>query len=94
MASGAVGPYQPYGTPDGLAEEAALKATLDPALNAYKSANGGKEPSNPTDLQPYLTTHDQQAALEQVIALMNQAQTVKYGANFRDSTVQPNGNKP
>lgn len=93
VGSGAVGPYYPYGHEEQVSDETkerqALKAALDPAISAFKLANGGKEPSTPADLQPYLTSPEQEAALQRVLAMMNQAQTVKYGANFRDSTVQP-----
>jgi RNA polymerase sigma factor (sigma-70 family) len=46
---------------------AATVKMLDPVLKAYAAANGGKEPGNIADLSPFITTSDQQAALEKVI---------------------------
>ena len=40
--------------------------TLFPAIKAYQAANNGQVPNNPSGLQPYLTTQDQQAALQRV----------------------------
>jgi hypothetical protein len=37
---------------------------LVPALNAYKTANNGQYPKTPSDLAPYVTTSEQQAALQ------------------------------
>jgi hypothetical protein len=39
---------------------------LIPALQAYKAANNGQCPKNPSDLSAYLTTPEQQAALQKV----------------------------
>lgn len=38
--------------------------TLLPALQAYTAANGGLTPRNASDLEPYLTTAEQQTALQ------------------------------
>ena len=40
--------------------------TLTPALKAYAAANNGQEPKNPSDLLPYLTTSEQQAAFQKL----------------------------
>jgi RNA polymerase sigma factor (sigma-70 family) len=37
---------------------------LMPALQAFSAANGGQTPKNPAELQPYITTSDQQTALQ------------------------------
>jgi RNA polymerase sigma factor (sigma-70 family) len=39
-------------------------ATVGPALKAYAAANNGKQPADPSQLQPYLTTPEQQAAFQ------------------------------
>ena len=74
-ASAGVGPYRPYGheeEPSGeVAEHLALKATLEPVLKAYRLANGGKEPGDPFQLQPYIANPTQQAALERIIEIIN-----------------------
>ena len=41
---------------------------LAPALKAYAAANNGQEPKNPTDILPYLTTPEQQAAYQKLEA--------------------------
>ena len=38
--------------------------TLMPALQAFSAANGGQTPTDPSQLQPYITTPDQQTALQ------------------------------
>jgi hypothetical protein len=40
--------------------------TLAPALKAYAAANNGQMPQNPSDLSPYLSTPEQQAAFHKV----------------------------
>jgi hypothetical protein len=37
---------------------------LTPALNAYAAANNGTQPTDPSQLAPYITTPEQQAALQ------------------------------
>jgi hypothetical protein len=37
-------------------------STLAPVFKAYLAANNGAEPQQPSDILPYLTTPDQQAA--------------------------------
>jgi len=39
-------------------------ALLAPALKAYVADHGGKQPQNPLDIQPYLTTPEQQASFQ------------------------------
>jgi RNA polymerase sigma factor (sigma-70 family) len=74
--SAGAGPYRPYGYEDQasaeMTERVALKATLEPVLNAYRLANGGKEPGDPFQLQPYVTNPTQQAALQRIIEIINQ----------------------
>jgi RNA polymerase sigma factor (sigma-70 family) len=38
--------------------------TLMPVVEAYSAANGGQTPTDPSQLQPYITTADQQTALQ------------------------------
>lgn len=45
--------------------------TLAPAIQAYKAAHDGQLPQNPADVQPYVTTPAQQAALQGVIKNYN-----------------------
>jgi RNA polymerase sigma factor (sigma-70 family) len=42
-------------------------AILNPAVKAYAAANNGKEPTEPSQILPYLTTPEQQAALQKLI---------------------------
>ena len=44
----------------------AVMDVLAPALKAYAAANSGREPNDPSQLAPYLTTPAQQAALQKV----------------------------
>jgi RNA polymerase sigma factor (sigma-70 family) len=62
-----------YGSFDALSS-GDLKASLDPAFKAYADANNGREPSNPSDLVPYITTPNQQAALERMQRIFKQKQ--------------------
>jgi RNA polymerase sigma factor (sigma-70 family) len=39
-------------------------ATLDPVQKAYAAANNGKDPTDPSQILPYLTTPEQQAAYQ------------------------------
>jgi RNA polymerase sigma factor (sigma-70 family) len=41
--------------------------TLTPALKAYSEANNGHVPDNPSDLAPYLTSPEQQSALQKIL---------------------------
>jgi len=41
--------------------------TMMPALEAYTTANNGKEPANPVDILPYITTSAQLAAFEKLV---------------------------
>jgi hypothetical protein len=42
------------------------KNILDPAYKAFLAANGGKDPTDPAQIAPYLTTPEQQAALQRM----------------------------
>jgi RNA polymerase sigma factor (sigma-70 family) len=42
--------------------------TLMPALQAFAAANGGQTPKDPSELQPFITTSEQQAALQNLKA--------------------------
>jgi len=44
----------------------AAQISIMPALKAYMNAHNGGYPKSPSDLQPYLTTQQQQEALQQV----------------------------
>jgi hypothetical protein len=41
---------------------------LGSALKAYADQNNGKEPEDPAGLMPYVTTPEQKAALQRIIA--------------------------
>jgi RNA polymerase sigma factor (sigma-70 family) len=43
------------------------ETVLMPALKAYEAANNGLQPTDPSQLAPYLTTPEQQAALQKVL---------------------------
>lgn len=58
-----------YNTPD----ITAAMATLAPAIKAYAAANNGKEPSDPSQFLPYLTTPEQQAAFQTMMKRKNSA---------------------
>lgn len=42
----------------------AALATIDPAMKAYAAANDGKQPTDPSQILPYLSTPEQQAAYQ------------------------------
>jgi hypothetical protein len=42
-------------------------AALEPAWKAFSAANNGQEPKEPSDLLPYLTTSEQQAAYQKLL---------------------------
>lgn len=44
------------------------EAILAPALKAYEAANNGTEPSDPSQIVPYLATPEQQAAYQKLMA--------------------------
>jgi RNA polymerase sigma factor (sigma-70 family) len=48
-------------------------ATLQPAMKAYAAANNGRQPIDPSQLQPYLTTPEQQAAFQKLMGFKNAA---------------------
>lgn len=73
--SGGVGPWRPYGEQQPSKEEKqqhALLATLAPVIHAYRLANGGGSPTDPSQLQPYISNPAQQAALQRVSAMLSQ----------------------
>jgi len=47
------------------------QSVIAPALEAYKAANNGKEPQVPSDILPYLTTPEQQAAYQTLEQMRN-----------------------
>ena len=49
------------------AEISSAITTLNPALKAYAAANNGKEPTEPSQILPYLTTPEEQAALQKLM---------------------------
>ncbi len=51
----------------------ALAATLQPAIKAYAAANNGQQPTDPSQLQPYLTTPEQQSAFHQLVQMRDSA---------------------
>jgi RNA polymerase sigma factor (sigma-70 family) len=64
-----------FGTASAQAWDPALsnaETVLTPALNAYMAANNGVTPADPSYLSPYITTPEQQAALQKVITIYNQ----------------------
>jgi hypothetical protein len=61
--SGATGSGSGRGTWDGTDPI----AVLQPALKAYAAANNGQEPADMSQLTPYATTPDQQAALQKML---------------------------
>ncbi len=46
---------------------------LAPAVNAYKAANNGKEPNNPADIEPYLTTPQLRDAYQKLLSMRTHA---------------------
>jgi RNA polymerase sigma factor (sigma-70 family) len=52
-----------YQSPD----VSAAIATINPAMKAYAAANNGKEPTDPSQILPYLTTPEQQAAYQTLL---------------------------
>lgn len=46
--------------------------TLTPALNAFSAAHNGQEPVHPAQLEPYITTAEQQTAFEKVMKARSQ----------------------
>jgi RNA polymerase sigma factor (sigma-70 family) len=60
----AVGPGS-YGSSSYVSAEISdAIAAIDPALKAYATANNGKQPTDPSQILPYLTTPEQQAAFQ------------------------------
>jgi RNA polymerase sigma factor (sigma-70 family) len=83
--SAGVGPYQ-YQPSEGET----LKLALEPALKAYAEANGGKEPVDPSQLQPYLTTPAQRVALERLIQMV----TTNDGSTINSSVMRTYSEHP
>ncbi len=52
-------------------EVSAAIATVTPAMKAYAAANNGKEPTDPSQFLPYLTTPEQQAAFQTLMKRKN-----------------------
>ena len=48
-------------------ESPSLDTILAPVLKAYMAANNGLEPTDPSQVAPYITTPEQQAALQKVL---------------------------
>ncbi len=67
--SGGVGPYN-YQPSESQMELQTLKTSLEPALKAYSAANGGKEPHDPYQLQPYVSDSTQSSALQRFIQIV------------------------
>ena len=44
-----------------------MQSTMEPVMKAYSAANNGQMPNEPAQLTPYVTTPDQQAALQQML---------------------------
>jgi RNA polymerase sigma factor (sigma-70 family) len=53
----------------------AARVALLPAMTAYAAANNGKEPTDPSQVQPYITTPEQQAALQTLLRMKSGAMT-------------------
>ena len=52
-----------------------IMTTMDPVMKAFSAANNGKMPADPTQLAPYVTTPEQQAALQQVLQMKQKARS-------------------
>jgi RNA polymerase sigma factor (sigma-70 family) len=50
-------------------EALAAKRALDPALKEFSAANNGQQPTEPSQLQPYVKTDEQKAALQKLMEL-------------------------
>jgi RNA polymerase sigma factor (sigma-70 family) len=50
-----------------------IMTTMAPVLNAFSAANNGNMPTDPAQLAPYVTTPEQQAALQQVLEMKQKA---------------------
>ncbi len=57
-------------------------APLEPVLKAYAAANGGMQPTDPSQILPFLTTPEQQAAYQTIVQ--------RHGANSASQTVNKN----
>jgi hypothetical protein len=44
-----------------------MQSTMEPVMKAYSAANNGQMPNEPAQLTPYVTTPEQQAALQQML---------------------------
>lgn len=64
----AVGPHGLGEASYGSSDAAKALAALAPALKAYSDANSGNHPNDPSQLLPYLTTPEQKAALQTLMA--------------------------
>jgi hypothetical protein len=52
-----------------------IMTTMDPVMKAFSAANNGKMPADPAQLAPYVTTPEQQAALQQVLQMKQKARS-------------------
>ena len=52
-------------------EVLALKHTLEPVAREFSAANNGQDPTDPSQLLPYLKTDEQRAALQKALELRN-----------------------
>ena len=52
-----------------------IVATLDSVLKAFSAANDGKMPNDPAQLAPFVTTPQQQAALQQLLQMKQNARS-------------------
>ena len=59
-----IGPYG-FGSTDFLSHE--LASTMDPVWDAFKTAHNGNWPEDVSELKPYVTTPEQQLALDKLI---------------------------
>jgi RNA polymerase sigma factor (sigma-70 family) len=71
----AIGPVN-WSNQKSLAEELPpdflpLKRALDPVVKKFSDANNGQEPSDPSQLLPYVNTAEQRAAIQKAIELRN-----------------------
>jgi hypothetical protein len=54
-------------------ENPQAETVLAPALKAYQAANNGLDPTDPSQIEPYLTTPEQQAAFQKLMKRANSA---------------------
>jgi RNA polymerase sigma factor (sigma-70 family) len=69
----AIGPNG-YGTTTYQDPGSMETSALAPVMDAYRAANNGQEPKDPSDLLPYLKTPEQQAAYQKLERMKNSAE--------------------